>query len=231
MNWHALLISGSRGASTALLAADLQSCIDWEKWSWIATCVTALFTLGAVVVAWRQLGGLKKQLDTAGNQFSLSMKASFVAKRPDVLTHLTGRFDEIYGALPRLHAADNTEWMAFRAVRAFWSLQLEQYQVYMDGFVDDHLYRYWIRLRCQEYGDNHFENQVSFRDKTRAALEDFHYEDFQRFMEDFVFVCWDSAKNAVDEKKLTAAMDEAKRRRREHLRQVDPALPRYLGYE
>lgn len=238
MHFHELFVSVGQGAPAALLATAPQSCIDWEKAAWIATCLSALFalfsalfTLGAVWVAYKQLGGLKEQLDTAGSQFSLSMKASFVAKRPDVLTHLTGRFDDIYGALPRLHAADDADWKAFRAVRAFWSLQLEQYQVYLDGFVDDYLYRYWIRLRCQEYGDNLFENQADFQAKTRAALEDFHYEDFQRFMEDYVFVCWDSTRKGVDEAKLTAAMDEAKHRRREHLRQVDPALPKYLGYE
>ena len=109
MHFYEVFVSLGPGAPAALLAAALQSCIDWEKWSWIATCVTALFTLGAVVVAWRQLGGLKEQLDTAGNQFSLSMKASFVAKRPDVLTHLTGRFDDIYRALPRLYAAADAD--------------------------------------------------------------------------------------------------------------------------
>ena len=230
MHWPELLMAGSQGAPAACLAVVLQSCIDWAEWSQIATCFTALCALGAVLVAWRQLGGLKKQLDTAGNQFSLSMKASFVAKRPDVLTHLTGRFDEIYGALPRLHAADDTEWRAFRAVRAFWSLQAEQYQVYLDGFVDDHLYEYWMTLRCQEYGDDHFEDQASFRKKTTEALEDFHYEEFKSFMEGFVFPCWDSTEKKVDTTKLAGAMAEAKRRRREHLRAVDPNLPTYLGY-
>ena len=207
---------------------------NWSEVSAFGTCAAAFFTAIAV---WTSLHGIRKQINAAEKQvtatvkqLSSSVKASFLAKRPDVFIHLTTRYDELYTQLHRPGAAPAADAELFHNVRAYWSLQLEQYQCYLEGFIDDEIYKYWMSLRCQEYHDPQFAGVPGFKDKTDAALLDFHYDAFRTYMER-VFECWDSKTGKVSGLELEKATAEAKRRRREHLLTIDRDLPRHLGLD
>ena len=207
---------------------------NWSEIGAIGTCIAAFFTAIAV---WTSLHGIKKQINAAEKQvtatvkqLSSSVKASFLAKRPDVFIHLTTRYDEVYTQLHQPGAVAPSDAELFHRVRAYWSLQLEQYQCYLEGFIDDEIYKYWLSLRCQEYHDQQFTGVPGFPDKTDVALTDFHYEAFRTFMNK-VFGCWDTKTSKVDGLELEKAVAEAKRLRRDHLLTIDRDLPRHLGFD
>ena len=227
--WNELLAIAAWAAPAAAAAQPAQPTVVqtsiWTEASAIGTCLAAVFTALAV---WISLHGIKKQIDAAEKQlratmkqFSAGVKSSFLAKRPDVFIHLTTRFDQLYDQLPRPGAPPEADAELFRKVRAYWSLQLEQYQCYLDGFIDDEIYKYWMSLRCQEYA----KGDANFRQKTDEALADFYYDQFQDFMLNHVFACWDAnvgkpARNALDR-----MMKEAQVRRTKHLASLRIVLP------
>jgi len=105
------------------------------------------------------------------------------------------------------------------AVRSYWNLQLEQYQLYVLGFIEDNIFRYWMSLRRRDYNEPPFDG---FRDMTTKALKSFRDAKFQSFMEDFVF-----KEGRDDEQSMSNLQDvmrEARRRREENLGRLDPGL-------
>jgi hypothetical protein len=207
---------------------------NWSEVSAFGTCAAAIIAAITVLISLhgirKQINAAEKQVTATVKQLSSSVKASFLAKRPDVFIHLTTRYDELYTQLHRPGGAPLSDAELSHNVRAYWSLQLEQYQCYLEGFIDDEIYKYWMALRCQEYHDPQFTKVPEFQKKTDEALPDFHYEKFKTFME-MVFACWDSKAGGVSPLELEKATVEAKRRRREHLLTIDRDLPKHLGLD
>jgi len=187
---------------------------SWIPYEALGTCITAVVTGVAAYLSLRLMRRQIKSSEDAVEQMveqtkalkenaQRQVQASYLAKQPDVLMLMTPRFDQLYGALPRKGSHDPKDEM-FRKVRAYWSLQLEDYRLYLRGFIDDAAFKYFMILRYREHEGNEFEN---FKKLTAEALEDFKDADFQEFME-YVF----KYGNDIDR-----VMTEAKERRKKHL--------------
>ena len=157
--------------------------------------ITAIATFFAARAALRTVKKMAEQTEimrrSAAEQLTVSressqlqveaaLTAAYEAKQADIMASTTPRFDRLLESLPR--SASVSADATYRAIRAYWSLQLEQYRYYVRGFVDDTLFRYWMKLRYDEY----HRADDEFRALTRKALEDFIDPDFKSFME-FVF--------------------------------------------
>jgi len=204
--------------------APAQSCVNWTAIvAAVAACIAAVAGIGAVLVGWLELGKLKVQIENAAKQFDRSMKVAFLAKRPDILLQLTPRFDELYAKLPRVGATKAGEDPA-AAVRNYWGLQFQQYLFYLEGLIDDEIYRYWMRLRCKDYCLGQFEQ---FDKRTEDALKSIDNARFKDLIREVVG-CWDKKNQEPNPQEIEKVMQLARQQRKEHLESLELDLPKLL---
>jgi hypothetical protein len=207
---------------------------DWGPT--LFTGLTALFTAAVAVVSYlavreardsvnvmksqvrdaeKQIGFTAESVSLMKKQVEAVIKSSYLAKRPDILLAMTPRFDELYGKLPkRIPLSDDEKKQS--DVTAFWSLQLEQYRLYLRGFIDDDAFSEFMMLRYREYARKEVEEKLIQR-----ALNDLGEPNFKEFMS-YVF---------DHGGKPEEVMKDARSRRNKHLKQYDPEIARILGFD
>ena len=214
--------------------------MEWGAIEAIGSLVAGLGAAIAAIVAVMSVRDVGRQIEIAGahaktaaeeakamrdsvKQLQALVSLSYAAKRVDILLSMTPRFDQLYNKLPR-PGEKATEEEKKHNVRAYWSLQLEQYRLYVRGFVDHDVLRYWIKLRHKEYYSGDFED---FQDKTREAIDEFDDEGFSRFMS-YLHVY---KKDKLDREAIDSVMEEAQRHREKYLQKIDPDFKIHLGLE
>jgi len=151
-----------------------------------------------------------------------------LAKRPDILLQLTPRFDQLYEKLPRVRddpaAKDAAAKDNAAAVRNYWGLQFQQYLFYLEGLIDDEIYRYWMRLRCKDYCLGQFEQ---FDKRTEDALKSIDNARFKDLIREVVG-CWDKKNQEPNPQEIEKVMQLARQQRKEHLESLELDLPKLL---
>jgi len=212
MNWAVVEAIGSLGAG-------------------VSAMVAAYLSLGSVQQVMRQIKIAEEHAKTAAvaaaameasvKQLQALVSLSYAAKRVDILLSMTPRFDQLYSKLPR-PGQQATEAEKKHNVRAYWSLQLEQFRLYVRGFVDNDVLRYWIKLRHREYYSPDFED---FQNKTREAIAEFEDQDFSRFMS-YLSVY---KKDSLDRSAVDSVMEDVQRQRGKYLEKIDPDFKVHLA--
>ncbi len=112
-------------------------------------------------------------------------------KQIDLMRHFQDRYDKIIWEVSKEVTDERTANAYFDR---YWNLQLEQYEYWKQGLIDDDVFAYWMKLRRESYMDAEWRPfEETLPDYTykqgwehaRLALRiDLHTFDFSDFMAD-----------------------------------------------
>ncbi|MDP8568510.1 hypothetical protein [Methylophilus aquaticus] len=133
-----------------------------------------LTAVGTLFVLWRtlQLNAQSLELNQRSIEFSLQ------AKQSDVLLHCNERFGRIW----EMRANEHVKADPFTFYERFWSLQLDQFTHWKDGFVDAGVFDSWMKGRYRQWQDNHSLGAMAYRDGYEKAVASWETPKFKSFM-------------------------------------------------
>jgi hypothetical protein len=115
---------------------------------------------------------------------SINIQRQHEMKMIDLMTHFQGRYDVLMWEVAP--AVDDIE-DARSYFSRYWNMQLEQYEYWQEGLIEDDVYAYWMGLRREAYNDAEYRPFRTFPDYTfqqgwAFAKDDLHVErDTYRF--------------------------------------------------
>ena len=101
--------------------------------------------------------------------FIKSLKMTKVNKIIDVTINCQKRFDTIVWESVRLINEGKVEVEEY--YERYWNLQLEQFQYWKLGFINDEIYKYWMSARFKEWNQNKSIGEISYQDGWHKAAE------------------------------------------------------------
>lgn len=138
--------------------------IEIDEWVKIATVIGGFATAitGAVTVAvlWQ------------------TVRIARFSKQSDVLLHCNERFSRIW----EMRANPQVVGDPIVFYERFWSLQLDQFTHWKDGFVDGAVFDTWMKGRYRQWQDNTTFGEMSYRDGYEKSVATWETPKFKSFM-------------------------------------------------
>lgn len=100
------------------------------------------------------------------------------SKRIEVLVHCNSRFEGVLDLC--LKTAVQRDPMIF--YNRYWALQFDQFTYWLQGFVDDEIFRYWMMERHDAWLANPVFAGISYRNGWDKAMVGWTYTEFITFM-------------------------------------------------
>lgn len=123
--------------------------------------------------------------------FSFHIKRQYEMKTIDLMRSFQSRYDKLVWEV--VDGVQNKS-QAAQYYSRYWNLQLEQYEYWKQGYIDDNIYAYWMRLRRATYNNPILDPlgnripgygyQEGWKDAKKWLRIDLHTYDFGPFMEE-----------------------------------------------
>jgi hypothetical protein len=108
-------------------------------------------------------------------------------KKADVLMECHRRFDGLWEVRDFPSTLQDPKRYYERYYERYWSLHLDEYKHWQNGFIDDDIFRYWMRGRVHDWVANEPVGPVgsmSFKEGWRYAKSRWAHTNFFDFMEE-----------------------------------------------
>lgn len=101
---------------------------------------------------------------------SINIQRQHEMKTIDLMTHFQNRYDTLMWEVSPAVADEATASAYFSR---YWNMQLEQYEYWQQGLIEDDVYSYWMSLRRETYRDEAYRPFRGFPDYTFQQGWDF----------------------------------------------------------
>lgn len=109
---------------------------------------------------------------------SINIQRQHEMKMVDLMTHFQNRYDVLmWEVAPAVDEMEDAQSYFSR----YWNLQLEQYEYWQEGLIEDDIYAYWMGLRRATYNDASYRPfrtfpEYTFQQGWTFARADLHVE-------------------------------------------------------
>jgi hypothetical protein len=149
-----------------------------QEYSYVASIIGVILTFataaGTLVVLFKTLSLTSRSLELNAQSIELARQG----KQSDILLQCNERFSRIW----EMRANPQVVMDPIVFYERFWSLQLDQFTHWKDGFVDAGVFDNWMKGRYRQWQDNPQCGTMSYREGYEKAVASWETPKFKSFM-------------------------------------------------